>query len=140
MVNNIEKLCINKEYELIDKYFGNIVREAVEKKDDIGLPKRIEDEYLAFLKEIWENTSLNDSRKFETVIDKRQLSEQLTENKRISAEHAYNEAVRVTLWERLTNTNHEDVTNYKGILKDYTIALLKEMRCDFVEDIKDVIK
>ena len=94
----IENLCITKEHELIDKYFGNIVREAVEKKDDIGhydigLPNRIEDEYLAFLKEIWEKTSLNDSRKFETVIDKRQLSERLTENKRISAEHAYNEAV-----------------------------------------------
>lgn len=141
MVNNIEKLCINKEYELIDKYFGNLVKEALEKpenigKYDIGLSAAIEKEYLAFLKEIWENTSLNDSRKFETVIDKRQLSEKLTENKRISAEHAYNEAVRVTLWERLTNTNHEDVTNYKGILKDYTIALLKEVRCDFLEDIK----
>lgn len=133
--------CIAKEKSLIEKYFGNIVREAVEKKDeigdyDIGLPKMIEAEYFDFLKELWKQNKPDDSRRFEDIIDKRQLSKQLTENKRISAQHAYNEAKRVTLWERLTNSNHEDVTNYKGILKDYTEALLMELRCDFLEDLE----
>ena len=140
-IKQIETLCLTKEKSLIEKYFGNIVREAIEKKTeighyDIGLPKMIEEEYLAFLKEIWKENHHDDARRFEDIIDKRQLSEQLTENKRISAQHAYNEAKRVTLWERLTDSNHEDVTNYKGILKDYTEALLMELRCDFLEDMK----
>lgn len=121
----MKKSASQKRKELIDKYFGNIVRKAVEKKDeighyDIGLPKMIEEEYLAFLKEIWKENNHDYVRRFEDIIDNRQLSEQLTDSKRISAQHAYNEAKRVTLGERLTNNNHEDVTNYKGILKDYT--------------------
>lgn len=137
----IENLCITKEKELIDKYFGNLVKEALEKpenigKYDIGLSAAIEKEYLVFLKEIWEKEATGDLRNFEDIIDKRHRSEQLTENKRAAVHRAYDEATRITLWERLTKTNHDDVTTYKGILKDYTMALLKEVRCDFLEDIK----
>lgn len=118
-----------------------MVKEALEKpenigKYDIGLSAAIEKEYLAFLKEIWEKEATGDLRNFEDIIDKRYRSEQLTENKRAAVQRAYDEATRITLWERLTKTNHDDVTTYKGILKDYTMALLKEVRCDFLEDIK----
>lgn len=136
----IEKVCIAKENELIDKYFGNLVKEAIEKTENIGkydldLPATVEQEYVAFLKELWTEAKQNDGRMFFDIIDNRHRSEQLTENKRETMNQAYNEAVRITLWERLTKTNHEDVTNYKGILKDYTSALLKEIRCDFLEDV-----
>lgn len=138
--NYITEKCEKKEHELIQKYFGNIVQENLAKADkigdyDIGLPKRIEEEYLAFLREIWKENASDDPRTFEEIIDQRHRTEQLTENKRIATHNAYNEAKRISLWERLTKTNHEDVANYKGILKDYTEALLMEIRCDFLEDI-----
>ena len=47
----IENLCKEKELDLLDKYFGNLVREASEKRpEDIGeytkdLPLKIEAEY-----------------------------------------------------------------------------------------------
>lgn len=136
----IEEICIAKEKEIIDKYFGNLVKEALEKHENIGkydivLPSLIEEEYLAFLKELWEKAAFGDPRRFEDIIDNRRRGEQLTESKRDEMHLAYDKAVRINLWERLTKTNHEDVTNYKGILKDYTIALLKEVRCDFLEDV-----
>ena len=48
---HIEKLCENKEKELMERYFGNLVKEAaVERPETIGdytkkLPLKIEAEY-----------------------------------------------------------------------------------------------
>lgn len=52
-------LCKEKEQELLNKYFGNLVKEAaVERPETIGeytkdLPLKIEAEYRAFLEELW---------------------------------------------------------------------------------------
>ena len=54
----IEKLCKEKELGLLNKYFGNLVKEAAEKSpEDIGdytkdLPMKIEAEYKTFLEGI----------------------------------------------------------------------------------------
>ena len=58
--NEIIKLCNEKEQELLDKYFGNLVHEAaIEMPETIGeytkdLPLNIEAEYREFLEGIWE--------------------------------------------------------------------------------------
>ena len=55
----IEKLCKSKEQELLNKYFGNLVKEAaIERPETIGeyskdLPLKIEEEYFLYLKELW---------------------------------------------------------------------------------------
>lgn len=60
MVSNlIDKLCKEKEQELLNKYFGNLVKEAAEERpEEIGeytkeLPLKIEAEYKSFLEELW---------------------------------------------------------------------------------------
>lgn len=45
------------------------------------------------------------------------------------------DATEITLWERITKSNHEDVTYYKGLLQEYTRDLLMVMREDFLEEI-----
>ena len=51
--------CLNKEQELLKKYFGNLVKEAaLEQPETIGdytpdLPLKIEAEYRTFMEEIW---------------------------------------------------------------------------------------
>ena len=45
-------------------------------------------------------------------------------------------AVRRTLWERLTKTNHKDVTYYKGMLHECSRNLLLLMREDFLEEVE----
>jgi hypothetical protein len=48
--------------------------------------------------------------------------------------YAYKDAKRITLWEKITQTNHRDVTFYKGLLEEYTRELLFCMRHDFIEE------
>lgn len=40
-----------------------------------------------------------------------------------------------SLWERITKSNHKDVTYYKGLLLEYTKDLLMVMRQDFLEEL-----
>jgi len=56
----IEQRCHEQEQVLLDKYFGNLVREAaIERPETIGeytkdLPLKIEAEYKTFLTELWD--------------------------------------------------------------------------------------
>ena len=55
----IERLCEDKSQVLIDKYFGNLQKEAaVERPETISdyaqdLPLKIESEYKSYLEELW---------------------------------------------------------------------------------------
>lgn len=50
----------------------------------------------------------------------------------------FNQMATITLWEKITKSNHEDVTYYKGLLLEYTKELLMIMRIDFLEEITGV--
>lgn len=137
---NIETLCKEKEQELIGTYFGNIVKEAVECPETIGgytmdLPLKVEAEYKEFLKGVWEEFAPGDSRTIEDVLDEKRLKDLMTEDEREAVRNAFDEANKITLWERLTKTNHEDVAHYKGLLKEYVTELLFCLRCDFLEEV-----
>lgn len=133
---NVEKLCKDKEQELLDRYFGNLPREAaIDRPETIGeytkdLPLKIEEEYRQYLAELWReytDTPL--------VLEEQKLRRLMTEGGREAIDAAYYDAQRVTLWERITKSNHEDVTFYKGLLYEYTKELLSVMRIDFLEEI-----
>lgn len=138
----VVELCLLKQNELIDKYFGNLVHEAaIERPETIGnyspdLPKAIEAEYSDYLKSLWAEFNTDPSIRFEDIINKRHISELATQDDIEGVKHAYDDAKRITLWERLTKSNHEDVTFYKGLLKEYAKELLNCLRCDFIEDVK----
>lgn len=52
-----------------------------------------------------------------------------------AVEEALKDAEEQTLWERITKTNHKDVTFYKGLLEELTRDMLLVMREDFLEEI-----
>lgn len=137
----IEKLCKNKEKELLNKYFGNLVKEAaIDQPETIGeytkdLPLKIEEEYFLYLKELWNEINHDKPKPLESILDKRHISMLMTGDDREGIHYAYEDATRRTLWERLTKTNHKDVTFYKGLLEEYTKELLLCLRCDFIEDV-----
>lgn len=141
---DIEIKCIKKQNELLDKYFGNLVHEAaIVRPETIGeytpkLPLKVEAEYYDYLNELWNEVAPNDSRSLEDILDKRHLSELLTEDDREGLKYAYDDAKRRTLWERVTQSNHKDVTFYKGLLHVYAEELLNCMRIDFIEDLKTI--
>lgn len=137
----IERLCSEKAESLINKYFGNLIKEAsIDCPETIGeydleLPLRIEAEYRTFLQDIWTEIAPNDKRTINDLLDKKDLRDMMTEDDREGITHAYRDATQRTLWERITKTNHKDVTYYKGLLKEYTRELLFCMKHDFLEEI-----
>lgn len=138
--DDIIKLCEEKERELLHKYFGNLVQEAVNRTETIGqytkdLPMTIVTEYHAFLDDLWKNHAPEELKNTPMVLEEQRLQELMTEGELERVNSAYKDASKLTLWERITKTNHEDVTYYKGLLREYTCNLLWLMRMDFLEEI-----
>ena len=144
-LQQIESQCREKADELINKYFGNFIQEAaIEKPETIGdyspdLPKQIEAEYYEYLKGLWTEIAPSGSPTFEEIINKKHLSDLMTDDDREIIPPAYDAAMHRNLWERITKTNHKDVTYYKGLLKRYTEDLLTALRCDLMEDVRNAI-
>lgn len=136
MESKIEKLCREKEQELLNKYFGNLRCEAVnDRRQTIGeytkdLPLKIEAEFREYLEGLWKEYSDEP-----LVLEEQKLRELMTEDDREAIELAHKDATRITLWERITKSNHEDVIHYKKLLYEYTKELLLVMRHDFLEEI-----
>ena len=141
MKTEIERRCEEKANSLLKQYFGNLVKEAaIECPETIGeydleLPLRIEAEYRNYLKELWEEIAEDDQRTIDDLLNQKQLRNKMTEDDREGIAYAYRDAQRRTLWERITKTNHKDVTYYKGLLEEYTRELLFCMKHDFLEEI-----
>ena len=144
IIQQIEAKCKEREEILLNKYFGNLVKEAaIERPETIGdyskdLPLKIEEEYYQYLKELLAEIHPSESESLESIFDKQHIGRLMTEDDREGINHAYEDATRRTLWERITHTNHKDVTFYKGLLKEYTRELLMNLRCDFLEDINNL--
>lgn len=133
MEGKIEIRCKEKEQELLDKYFPNGA--GYSKSETIGeytkdLPLKIESEFREYLAELW-----NEYSETPLVLEENKLRWLMTEDDREAVDAAYDDAKRITLWERITKTNHEDVTYYKGLLFKYTKDLLMIMHHDFLEEI-----
>lgn len=133
--------CEKRQNQLLNKYFGNLVHEAaIERPEIIGeytkdLPLKIEAEYRVFLEELWREYAPAELKGTPLVLEEQILRKLKTDDDRELIEPAYKDAVERTLWERITKSNHEDVTYYKGLLQEYTRDLLIVMRNDFLEEI-----
>ena len=137
----IVNLCETKQNQLPNKYFGNLVHEAaIERPETIGkytkeLPLKIEAEFRTFLEELWKEYAPAELKGTPLVLEEQKLRHLMTDDDREMIEPAYKEATERTLWERITKSNHEDVTYYKGLLQEYTRDLLLVMCNDFLEEI-----
>ena len=134
-------LCKKKEQELIETYFGNLVQEAALIRPETieeyskDLPLKIEAEYKAFLEKLWEESAPEELKGTPLVLEEQTLRKLMTDDGRELIDEAYKDAIEQTLWERITKSNHKDVTYYKGLLQEYTRDLLMVMREDFLEEI-----
>ena len=137
----IEKLCKSKENELMEKYYGNLVKEAaLEQPETIGeytkdLPLKIEAEYRIYLEGLWKEYAPEELKGAPLVFEEKKLRQLMTDDDKELIDEAHKDATEQTLWERITKTNHKDVTYYKGLLQEYTRDLLMVMREDFLEEI-----
>ena len=137
----IVNLCETKQSQLLNKYFGNLVHEAaIERPETIGeytkdLPLKIEAEFRTFLEDLWQEHAPVELKGTPLILEEQQLRKLITDDDREMIDPAYKDATEITFWERITKSNHEDVSYYKGLLKEYTRDLLMVMRQDFLEEI-----
>ena len=141
-VARIELLCKEREEKLLDAYFGDLVAEAAHQRPEFidkytpDLPFKIESEYKEFLdclvKKMFPDDESISADKF---IEEKKLRELITADDREAIAHAYKKASKRTLVERISKTNHKDVTFYKGLLEVYSKDLLLVMRTDFLEEL-----
>lgn len=99
------------------------------------MPLKIEAEYREFLGELWKQYAPSELQGTPLVLEEQKLRKLMTDDDREGIEEAYKDATTITLWEKITKSNHEDVTYYKGLLCEYTKELLMIMRIDFLEEI-----
>lgn len=138
----IERLCKEKEQELLDRYFGDLVKQAAkERPETIGeytkdLPLKIENEFKAYLEFLWKKYAPEEYKGKPLVLDEQKLRKLMTDDDRELINEVHKNATEQTLWERITRSNHSDVTYYKGLLEAYTRDLLMVMREDFLEEIR----
>ena len=139
--DKILAFCKKKEQELLNKYFGYLVHEAaIDRPETIGeytkdLPLKIEAEYRTYLEELWREHAPDDLKGTPLVLEEQKLRKLMTDDDRELIDVAHQNATEQTLWERITKTNHKDVTYYKGLLQEYTRDLLMVIREDFLEEI-----
>ena len=138
----IEVECRKKEAELIEKYFPNFIYEAAVKKPealaaeyDNELPYKVKAEYRQWLSSLWGEVAPEGSKPFDEIMNLH-LSMSMVDSSYVPyLKDAREDAVEMTLWEKITKTNHEDVTYYVGLLRQYTKELLNTMTKDFLGDI-----
>lgn len=138
----ITELCKKRELELLEKYFGNAVMEAVVTKPErIGeytkdLPQKIEAEYKLFLEELWKEHAPEEIKGTPLVLGEHKPRKKNANDGHEMIDLAHKDAIKRTLWERITKTNHIDVAFYKGLLEKNAHDLLMDMRLEFLEKIK----
>ena len=99
----IANLCEVKQNQLIEKFFGNIVREAaIERPETIGeyskdLPLKIEAEYRAFLEGIWKEYVPAGHNGTPLILEEQKLRKLMTDDDREMIEPAYKDATEITL-------------------------------------------
>ena len=92
----------------------------------------IEAEFRNFLEGLWQEHAPEELKGSPLILEEQQLRKLMTDDDREMIEPAYEKATEITLWERITKSNHEDVSYYKGLLKEYTRDLLMVMRQDLL--------
>ncbi|MBO7049004.1 MAG: hypothetical protein J6W42_00125 [Bacteroidaceae bacterium] len=141
--SKIEALCKEREEKILKGYFGDLVKEAaIERPEFIGkkyqpdLPYKIESEYKEYLdflvRQLFPG---NDIVNVNSFLDEEKLRKLMTDDDREGIEVAYKKATRRNVVERIANTNHKDVTFYKGLLEAHAKDLLFVMRTDFLEEL-----
>ena len=84
---------------------------------------------------MWKDHAPDDLKSTPLVLEEQKLRKLMTDDDRELIDVAHQNATEQTLWERITKTNHKDVTYYNGLLQEYSRDLLMVMREDFLEEI-----
>lgn len=136
----INQLCRLKIQELLDKNFGIIAQdETIEQLDEkypIDLPETLITEFKAFLQTIIDKLIPN-KKGLDTYLNTHSFSLLSGEKYKVEYETYYKKAHEITIYEKVTNSNSNDIAKYKYALYKYVETVLFSIKEDFVYDLEN---
>ncbi len=136
----LRALCWGKYNSLLDQYFGGIHEETAAREGTLDgrftneLPEKVAGEFRSYIEDVWKEVAPDGAEPFDKIMDADKAIKATKAEYLDYLTKARNEAQAVSLWEKITSSNHEDVTYYKGLLKQYTEELMRVMLLDFTKE------
>ena len=142
----IDSLCWAKYTELLKEHFGDIGTMAavvkpqeIESKYNSDLPENIAGEFRSFLESVWKDNAPASAPEFETIMNAKKTLDLAKLKYEEDLKAARAAAEKITAWEKFTSSNHKDVVQYVGLLKDCTEELMSALLEDFMFDVDKYI-
>ena len=129
--------CWAKIDELLAKHFPEITPEdnVLDAKMTTNLPLVIAAEMKDYLSGLWDEMEQSGTGKtFEEIMGAGRLNQLTYESYYDLLKNAEKDALKITLWERITKTNYEDIITYRSILRSCTREILELMVKDFLNE------
>ena len=126
--------CWSKLEELLKKHFPSTSSEVLDARYTLDYPLKVATEMKEFLADLWNTEGVQPGKAFEDIMGAGRLNTITYESYLDMLKAAQKEALKITLWEKITHTNHEDVMVFQSILKSCTRDILELMVKDFLNE------
>ena len=135
MLNDaIKILCWNKIDELLKEHFASTSSEVLDPRYTLDYPLKVAAEMKNYLADLWAAEGQQSGKAFEDLMGAGRLNNITYESYLDMIKAAQKEALKITLWEKITHTNHEDVMIFQSILRSCTREILELMVKDFLNE------
>ena len=135
MLNDaIKILCWNKIDELLKEHFASTSSEVLDPRYALDYPLKVAAEMKDYLADLWATEGHQSGKAFEDLMGAGRLNNITYESYLDMIKAAQKEALKITLWEKITHTNHEDVMIFQSILRSCTREILELMVKDFLNE------
>ena len=135
MLNDaIKILCWNKIDELLKEHFTNTSSEVLDPRYTLDYPLKVAAEMKDYLADLWATEGHQSGKAFEDLMGAGRLNNITYESYLDMIKAAQKEALKITLWEKITHTNHEDVMIFQSILRSCTREILELLVKDFLNE------
>ena len=135
MLNDAVKiLCWNKIDELLKEHFASTSSEVLDPRYTLDYPLKVAAEMKSYLADLWATEGHQSGKAFEDLMGAGRLNNITYESYLDMIKAAQKEALKITLWEKITHTNHEDVMIFQSILRSCTREILELMVKDFLNE------
>ena len=134
--NAIKVQCWNKINELLEKHFGSTLgeNEVLDARYTLDYPFTVASEMEEYLVSLWSEIGHTSGKTIEEIMGAGRLSSLTYDSYLDMLKEAQADASRITLWEKIAKTNHDDVMVFKSIMKSCTKDILELMVKDFLNE------
>ena len=135
MLNDAIRIqCWSKIDELLEKHFVSTSGEVLDARYTLDYPLSVAAEMKEYLAELWTKEGGHSGKAFEEIMGAGRLSNITYESYLDLLKKAQQDALKITLWEKITQTNHDDIRIFQSILKSCTKEILDLMVKDFLNE------